>query len=513
MSATLPLTDRFADACIASAARRWPADAGTSMAAEWRAELAALRLDRRLTPLRRRWGAIRFATSLAMSPSVEREGQALGWRGRAPGLGRAVLACLGVLGVATLAAVLFDIVVVTGLAVQAGIASYAAIACVAIVMALIGAAAARIRMAGQVTRSPYGTALTITAPIGIAAYLVLSVNSDLFPLNRLDLLLMVAVWTLLSIAATGTALRAARAGRRGRAWAIAIVGALVALDIASIAGGLRPAMQLHTGYAYAAAWFPLSVIYPQNAMVVTFGRADWSGTGLYSGYPSLYLLGSLNVLAGPLMLCSTFVAAYAMRLGRASVPAMAPPATTDRRPAHRSRAAQAIGASGVIIGLCTWAWVAGTRLQMHASFTIDAGLLQLRLSAISLVVVSAIVMMSGRGPVTLPGAGIFVVLFAADCIAARGRTGHVATAAILFIVGAAAVAGAGWASRRLAGTGTTDESERRSLVGVAVAGAFAISTYDCTRDPHMWAAHETGALAGPPVVVTVLGYLLAVVCG
>ncbi|HEY2794731.1 MAG TPA: hypothetical protein VGJ28_20390, partial [Micromonosporaceae bacterium] len=221
-------------------------------------------------------------------------------------------------------------------------------------------------------------------------------------------------------------------------------------------------------------------------------------------------------LAGPLLLCSAFVMAYVLRASRATLSAVAPVDDVEPLPARTFRITTAIGTAGVAIGLCTWALVAGTRLGIRESFdehNLFGELLQLRLGAIALVVVAAIVLMSGRGPVVLPAAGIFVVLFTADCVIA-GRTSHsFGTSVLLLIVGAACVAGAWWASGQLAGGGTGSESARRSLVGAAVAGAIAIPTFVGLRLSLLGGAAESWAHADHTVIPAdfmALGYVLAV---
>ena len=65
---------RLADATLAAAAHRWPADVSDVMAREWQAELQAIRADPTLGPLTRAWRTIAFAGSIALSPAVEEAG-------------------------------------------------------------------------------------------------------------------------------------------------------------------------------------------------------------------------------------------------------------------------------------------------------------------------------------------------------------------------------------------------------------------------------------------------------
>ena len=104
----MTVVDRFTDACLARAARRWPDDVSVELVREWHAELSALRADRSLTRLVRAARSVAFAASLALSPPVEPAGAApRTWRDRAITAGRPLLAPAGV----TLAAgALFNLV-------------------------------------------------------------------------------------------------------------------------------------------------------------------------------------------------------------------------------------------------------------------------------------------------------------------------------------------------------------------------------------------------------------------
>jgi hypothetical protein len=172
------------------------------------------------------------------------------------------------------------------------------------------------------------------------------------------------------------------------------------------------------------------------------------------------------------------IVAYTMRASRAAVPAAAP--VVASAPARAVGVVRGVGVAGVVIGVVTWAYLAGIGIGGQSVWLNDWNRVSLRVTAIALVIVSAIIMMSGRGPVVLPAAAIFAVLYTADCIVAdgqlHGRLHGAATAAVLLIVGAATIGGAWWLSGRLAGNGTTDTSARRTLVGAGVAGALAIPT-------------------------------------
>ena len=98
---------RYTDTCIAAAARRWPSTLADDMAQAWHAEVAAVQADKSLSTAARLWQRFSFATSLALSPSVEKENPVQGtWRDRLLVLGRAMKIIIGVAGIALLATML-----------------------------------------------------------------------------------------------------------------------------------------------------------------------------------------------------------------------------------------------------------------------------------------------------------------------------------------------------------------------------------------------------------------------
>jgi hypothetical protein len=323
--ARVGLLDRFARACVAAAASRWPADLSEVMAREWRAELDALRVDTALGSLTRHRRAVAFAVCLLVFPAVEAAGAApRTWRDRAAGPGRVLTALSAVAGVTLLAGALFVVVhdANHGLARLVSpavrtLADIGLLAAAAGAMWLIGAAAARLPL----TKRPVAAAVVCAVPVGLAMYaFLLSGNRvAVMPfMGWVDLAPGVAAWVLLTAASVGAAARFVASGRRRLGTVTGVVGALVALDATAVCGSLHAARALDVAPGSAPAWFPLALL-PGGA--VRFGRFFADGTASFGGmrqsgpafHASDILLGNLSAMVGPLLLCSAFLVAYATR--------------------------------------------------------------------------------------------------------------------------------------------------------------------------------------------------------
>jgi len=491
---------RFADACVTTAARRWPEDLATTMAYEWRAELAALRADRALHPMVRAWRSLRFAMSLAVSPSVESEKpMTITWRDRLPGLGGAAMAAAGVLGTALLAVVAYRMATFgleSNLDQHASETVVESVGTVLLVVASlafgwIGTAAARRSPITSARRSASAIAILASVPLGLAMWLMLGAPADEYqPTNWSDMGLACAAWIAVTALTAVPALRLAAAGRRAAAWSVGIIGGLMAVDAASVTGGVRTAAQLHAGYGFAAGWFPLSLL-PSH--IASFGHYYATGTATYDGtsvsgdpfYASSMLLGTIGAFAGPLLLCSAFVLAFTMRAVRGPVEATAPVLVTET-PAQTGLIMRAVAAGGVVVGLGSWACL--TWLGAAQPHPVDIGstpqdMLWYRLLAIVVTVIAVVIMLVRRGPVALPAAATFVVMFATDSVIDRAGWRGAGAAAIVILVGVATLYGAWWLSDRLAGAGTTEASARRTLTGVAVMAALLVPTFGYLSEP------------------------------
>jgi hypothetical protein len=488
------VVNRLADACITSAARRWPEGLSTTMAYEWRAELAALRADRTLHPVIRAWRGLRFALSLAVSPSVESEkSMTVTWRDRLPGLGGAATAAAGVLGTALFAVVAYRM---AAFGLESNLDQHASenvvesvgtvlLVVAALAFGWIGTIAARRSPITSSKPSIATIAILSSVPLGLAMWLVLGAPADEYrPTNWSDMGLACVAWIAVTALTAVPALRLAVIGRRAAAWSVGIVGGLIAVDVASITGGLRTASQLHAGYGFAAGWFPLSLL-PSD--IASFGHYYATGTANYDGtsvsggpfYASSMLLGGIGAFAGPLLLCSAFVLAFTMRAVRGPVKPTVPVAATDT-PARTGLIVRAVAAGGVVVGLGSWAyltWLGAARPQPVDFSSIPQDMLWFRLLAIVVTVIAAVILLVSRGPVALPALATFVVMFATDSGIDRASWQGAGAASLVVLIGVATLYGAWWLSDRLAGAGTTEASARRTLTGVAVMAALLVPTF------------------------------------
>jgi hypothetical protein len=284
---------RIARAGLTATARRWPQDLSETMAYEWSAELDAIRRDPGAGRVRRAYRMIAFAGSIALSPPVEECGaEPATWRDRINQPASAT-------GLMLLAAAMFNV---------AHLSSFVVLVVAAVVMAVLGA---RFR----------GSAVRITALMGAAMFAFLMAGNEVAVMPFMgwaDIVPAVVVWTALTAAAAALAAR----GRR----ILGLLTALLALEAAAIAGSLHAAHLLDLGLDRAPAWFALALLPGGTAHfgayhadgAVAFGSLHGSGPAYYA---SEILLGNTSAMIGPMLLCSAFVLALALR--RAPRPAVA----------------------------------------------------------------------------------------------------------------------------------------------------------------------------------------------
>lgn len=301
------LADRLARAGLAATARRWPVDLAETIHSEWYAELDALDADPALGRAGRAYRKLAFAGSLLVSPAVDEPG----WRDRATGLGRAVMVAAGL---TLLAATLANAAHAAGLLAVPLLAVVVAAVRARVSVVLLGAAAFAFLLAGN--------AVAVMPFMGF-----------------LDVAPAVATWTVLTALVVRHTARLAESGRRRLALLVAVGGGLSALDLATVAGSLHAADVLGLGWAWAPAWFPLSLL---PGGTVEFGPHFADGTAAFGSlqasgpafHASDILLGNASVMVGPLVLCSAFALAAALRVKAADPqPAATRPVSHGLQPA------------------------------------------------------------------------------------------------------------------------------------------------------------------------------------
>jgi hypothetical protein len=283
--------DRLARLGLDAAARRWPPDIAGHLRSEWAAELAAIQHDRQLSRVGRAYRTITFAGSLALSPAVEAEGaEPIGWRER-------LMPPAAAAGLLLVAAAAFNAVHAAGH--SSGTTSVFALAVAAVTMASLG-----YRFRGR------AVAMTVSMGVTMFAFLMAGNQVAVMPfMGWRDVVPGVAVWTVSTAAAVALA-------RRRRV--LGVIAAVLALEGATVAGSLHAGHVLKAGFATAAAWFPLALL---PGGVTTFGPYFPDGRAafgaLHGSGPAFHasdiLLGNASAMAGPMLLCSVFVLAVALR--------------------------------------------------------------------------------------------------------------------------------------------------------------------------------------------------------
>jgi hypothetical protein len=345
--------DRLARACVAAAARRWPAELAGTMRREWDAELDALRTDAVLGSLTRARRALLFAVSLLVSPAVEPAGTApRTWRDRAAGPVRALTGLSAVAGITLLAAALFNVVhdANHGLAqlvppAARTLANVGLLAAAALAMWLVAGVAAE-RSRSWLPNRPATAAVGCTAVVGLAMYAFLLAGNRVAVMpfmGWVDLAPGVAAWVVLTAVAAGVAARVAASGRRRLSLATGAAGALAALEATAICGSLHAAKALGVGFGSAPAWFPLALL---PGGTVSFGGLFADGTASFGAFhASKILLGNVSAMVGPLLLCSVFLAGYTTHRATAPTP-------------HRASTAGTVTAGLGLAAATTWGYLA-----------------------------------------------------------------------------------------------------------------------------------------------------------
>lgn len=299
----------LADWGVRAAARRWPAALREDLLRQWRAELAEIAGDPATPATIRWWRAVCFAASLAAAPAAEPT--------EAVDRIRRLTGAANLIGVTLLAGGLCT--VAHALAVRpadrlprAIVGDVVLLGLTLCVMALVGArsvpdAPTRIGIAGRV------------GPIAALLFGFLLAGNPVAVMPFMgvrDIAPAIVGWTLLSFATLGAVRWLRRAGWARIAAAVAVGGSLITLDIAAILGSVHAAQTLGIGETTAAAWFPLALL-PGGAVefgpavdAATFGGQSLGGLGLPA---SALLLGNLSAMLGPMLLCSAYLVAAALR--------------------------------------------------------------------------------------------------------------------------------------------------------------------------------------------------------
>ena len=290
------MIDRLARVLVDLAARRWPAELADEMAEEWHAELAALRADRRP------WRSLAFAGSLALSPAVEAADEdPVTWPQRLAAGGRALSLPIAL---TLVAAALFNGVHVAQERFGPA-AGGAALGTAAVVMALLG------------RRTTVGRVALLGATV--YGFLLAGNRVAVMPfMGWIDIAPAVITWTALTALTVHASSRLREAGRGLLGAVTAAFGALIALDLAAVAGSLHAAATLGVGAGSAPLWFPLALLPGGTA---DFGTYFANGTAAFGSlqqvgpafHASDILLGNASAMIGPLALCSAYLTAGLLR--------------------------------------------------------------------------------------------------------------------------------------------------------------------------------------------------------
>ncbi|MEU4427890.1 hypothetical protein AB0F81_45325 [Actinoplanes sp. NPDC024001] len=290
------LAERIARALIGAAARRWPAGVAETLRQEWQAELAALH--------GRPWRMLTFATSLATAPTTDRP-----WPQHAAAAARAGTAATLVV---LLAAALFNGV---HLALHTAETRLPWSGEAVLVCALLAASALLMALAGarRQPRRPVRAAILT----GAAAYAFLLAGNETAVMPFMgwrDVTPAVAAWTALTLLTTWATSRLRASGRTRPAALTAIIGGLLSVQSAAVAGSLHAAATLGIPVTSAPAWFPLSML-PGG----TGGFGPHVSPSPPSTAPAVYasdiLLANTAALTGPLLLCTAYLTATLLTTG------------------------------------------------------------------------------------------------------------------------------------------------------------------------------------------------------
>jgi hypothetical protein len=522
----------FTGACVRLAVERWPAEMRDDLAREWLAELAELAHDREIGSVARAWRQLTYAASLACSPAVEPENAAPRvWREELPSFGRAGQQLLLVGGLAVVAswvtALWPDMAASVLSAVRGDNAGHApfvgrtgfdwagnavsvfSLALVVVLWCWFGrmlggwapkgwARHTRLAVAG----STVATALVV----GAVAFGFFGKDKHFFslPTGRIvsmsvDVVPAVVVWTVLAglvAVLTGSFLYS---GRTRLGWVTGVAGMLFALEVTAVVAGLSSATAVGLDLATAPAWFPMTLL-DESHSGIAFGVISFRGGQDLAA--SEAVTGVINLLVRPLLLCSAFLLAYAIRVSRAAATVPVPAAVVRPEPVHTaSVSVQRFALAVSAVGLAWWAYCSAwlTPADLGAPFV---WVQEQRYVAILLTVLALVTMMAGRGPVALPAVLAFTAMLAADWTVEVTHLHGPVVAAGLLLVGVAAPGAAWLLAGWLVGRGTNTTSARRAHGLVAILAAFAAPTLDWhmnTRD-----AMPTARAAGNIALVVLL---------
>jgi hypothetical protein len=515
MTAAMGPIERFTDACVTSAGRRWPADLSETMTYEWRAELAALRTNPGLNSMKRWWRAITFALSLACSSAVEKENpMTVTWRDRLPSLRQALGALLGVVGVALLAIVMPDLVSHLYADLQWRVHHSVhlpllviLVAIAVAVMAWLGLMAARRSPFAGAPRRALMTGVLYTAPLGLVIYALLASRGQSPQVDEPDGTILMAIggtpgvqtthigfavltWTVLSAATIAATLWLRSAGLHRTGRLVLVLGIALTVDIAAAVGAFPTSTDSGVGLGSAIAWLPASIL---PAGTLHFGGLN--PVGDMSIHGSDFLLPYVWAIGLPLMMCSAFVGAFALRAAseRATVLEQV---DVDDAPVSVSLLVRRVALGASAIGLGAWAYVAALNTYMSSLDFSAQTVTAFRVLAIVTVAASVAVMVAGRGPVAASALGTLLVLFAADrFISIVGRHGFI-VAVLMVAFGSGVVYCAEPFSDALADARSSGSTARRALVATAVASALSVPGFGT---PDAWT----------PTSMVVAAYIIA----
>lgn len=165
-----------------------------------------------------------------------------------------------------------------------------------------------------------GPAVAMTGWMGAAMFAFLMAGNAIAVMPFMgwrDVLPGVVVWTVTTVVAV-------RVARRRRVPGVLI--GLAGLEVAAIAGSLHAAAVVKVGLATAPGWFPLALL---PGGVASFGPYFADGHGAFGAlhasgrafHASDILLGNASAMVGPMLLCSVFMLAMAVRRAPFPVPA------------------------------------------------------------------------------------------------------------------------------------------------------------------------------------------------
>ncbi|HEY7177320.1 MAG TPA: hypothetical protein VH442_20580 [Micromonosporaceae bacterium] len=446
--------DRFADSCVRIAAKRWPPELSDAMTDEWRAELAALSADASLTRLAKSWRAIVFAAGLVRIRSVTADGNArlaVPWRAQSAAFASVGTTAAGVIGVAAASGAAFAAVhdgyhriephVTMAIGVATGVAL---VVMAAAAMVGVGVMSSRHWPARSANDERPGSAASrairgwpTVAALGAAMYGFLWLGNRVAVMPYMgwrDVAPAVGVWTASMAVTLAVARGYASAGARRNAWLAGAVGTIVSVDLAGAFGSLHAAATLGIGWTSAAAWSPLALV-PGGSRALA-GGAD--------GHESAVLLGNASTMVGPLLLCSAFTVAYAIR-------AVAPSNVAANQSAVLLRAQRLRIGFAVVIALAVPPAVADPQRVTFAVFAFGwtlafAAALGSRESALrppTAIALGVVPPVAVLGAARIGMTGVYVPALLAVAVLATARwDGHARHAAAwIMFCGAAAVLG------------------------------------------------------------------------